>query len=159
VTQLHCSIEPGPVVIRIGDAALPPATVQAELPGGEYIRVFDLVHAAVLRWSPNVTAAAPVPVPGLSGAPSDCPVEDAIDALTYALVIHRSELATPTTIDPHVVAAVTAMAARAPDAPDSASIWEGCLRQSLEVYDAVSSRGVRHISVDLEQGRLHTTPS
>jgi hypothetical protein len=68
-------------VSRIGSAALPPATVELELPGSEYVRLFDVAHAAVLRWSPNVMAATAGAVPGLSGAATDCALEDAIDAL------------------------------------------------------------------------------
>ena len=54
---LDCRVERGPVVIRVDGAVLPPATVQPELPGSEYVRLFDVVHAAVLHWSPNVMAA------------------------------------------------------------------------------------------------------
>ena len=110
--ELHCRVERGPVVIRIGDAALPAATVQPEMPGSEYVRVFDLVHAAVLRWSPNVNKAVSGGVPGLGGAADDCPVEDSIDALTYAVVLHRSDLTTGTAVDPTIVATVLALACR-----------------------------------------------
>ncbi len=154
MSKLHCRVERGPVLVRIGDATLPAATVQPELPGIEYVHVFDLVHAAVLRWSPNVVAAVPERLQGLSGAAPDCPVEDAIDALTYALVVNRSDLSSETGIEPAVLASVLALAAQATDVPASAEAWTECLRQSLEVHDAVSKRGVWQFEVDLEGGRV-----
>jgi len=36
---LDCRVERGPVVIRVDGAVLPPATVQPELPGSEYVRL------------------------------------------------------------------------------------------------------------------------
>lgn len=154
-TELHCRVERGPVVIRIGDAALPAATVQPEMPGSEYVRVFDLVHAAVLRWSPNVAMAVSGGVPGLGGAADDCPVEDSIDALTYALVLHRSDLTAGTVVDPKIVATVLALAGNGgPDVPKSAEAWNDCLLRSLEIYDAVRKQGHWELAVDLEAGRV-----
>ena len=153
--ELHCRVERGPVVIRIGDAALPAATVQPEMPGSEYVRVFDLVHAAVLRWSPNVNKAVSGGVAGLGGAADDCPVEDSIDALTYAVALHRSDLTTGTAVDPTVVATVLALAGNGgPDVPRSAQAWNDCLLRSLEIYDAVRQHGHWELAVDLEAGRV-----
>jgi hypothetical protein len=152
-TALDCRVERGPVVIRIGSAALPAATVEPELPGLEYVRVFDLVHAAVLRWSPNVIAAGGL-VPGLAGDVGDCPLEDAIDALTYGLAVHRSELAGPTGIDPYLVAEITSLAGRGSGVPTSAELWTNCLQQCLEIHDSVSTRPISRLVIDIQAGRV-----
>lgn len=154
---LDCRVERGPVVIRIDGALLPPATVQPELPGSEYVRLFDVVHAAVLHWSPHVAAATAGAVPGLSGDADDRPLEDAIDALTYGFVAYQSELATPTEIDPRVVDAVTALAAKGSAAPESTDAWTACLRESLELHNAVRKQPVFRLTVDLEAGRVRVS--
>ena len=154
MTALDGRVQHGPVVVWVGGAALPAASVQPELPGSEYVHVFDLVHAAVLRWSPNVVRAMPAPVPGLAGADFDCPLEDAINALTYSLAVHRAGLTTDTSIDPVIVTAVTALAARGTDVPDSIEAWTTCLRQSIDLHEAVSRRDVRGLTVDLDGGRV-----
>ena len=145
------------MVIRIGGAALPPATVEPELPGSEYVRLFDAVHAAVLHWSPNVAAATAGAVPGLSGAADDRPLEDAIDALTYGFVAQQAGSATPAGIDPQVLDAVTALAAKGSGAPDSAEAWTACLRHSLEVYEAVRGQPVFRLAVDLDAGSVRVS--
>jgi hypothetical protein len=154
---LDCRVERGPVVIRVDGAVLPPATVQPELPGSESVRLFDVVHAAVLHWSPNLMAATAGAVPGLSGDVEDGPLEDAIDALTYSFVAHGSELATPTGIDPQVVDAVTALAAKGSGAPTSTDAWTACLRESLELHDATRKQPVFRLAVDLDAGQVRVS--
>jgi hypothetical protein len=154
---LDCRIERGPVVIRVGASALPPATVEPELPWSEYARLFDVVHAAVLHWSPNVMAATAGTVSGLSGDEDDRPLEDAIDALTYCFVAYQSELATPTEIDPQVVEAVTALAAKGSGVPDSRDAWTACLRESLQLHNAVRRQPVFRLAVDLETGHVRVS--
>ena len=154
---LDCRVERGPVVIRIGSAALPVATVQPELPGSEYVRLFDVVHAAVLHWSPNVVAATADTVPGLSGDADDGPIEDAIDALTYSFVAYQSELATPTEIDPQIIEAVMTLAAKASGAPGSPDAWTACLRECLELHNAVRRQPVFRLILDLEAGHVRVS--
>jgi hypothetical protein len=72
-------------------------------------------------------------------------------------VAHRSELATPAGIDPQVVDAVTALAAKGSGAPSSADAWTACLRESLELYDATRKQPVFRLAVDLDAGHVRVS--
>jgi hypothetical protein len=72
-------------------------------------------------------------------------------------VAYQSELATPTEIDPQVVKAVTALAAKGSGAPGSTDAWAACLRESLDLHNAIRTQPVFRLTVDLEAGSVRVS--
>jgi hypothetical protein len=123
------------------------------LPGREYMAMFDLAHAAVLNWSPNLRAVLPH-LRSIRGELGDRSTEALISAMTYSLVVNQDPFVIGRALDPDMVNAVVTSAARAMDAPTSAAEWERCLHASIDVFDHVARRGVRHLGVDLTGGLI-----
>jgi hypothetical protein len=141
------------VVVRAGDRQFPWARTDAHMPGIEYIRVFDLVRAALLGWSPNVRRVIGCS-DAIAGSLSDCSIEDAIDALTYSLALHHGLLSAGPVLDPHIVDAVMSSASKASDAPTSPELWTSCLERSIKVYQEVAEHGKRHLRMDLDRREI-----
>jgi hypothetical protein len=140
------------VVLRTGDRQLPWAGTNLHLPGIEYVRVFDLVRAALLGWSPNVRRVIDRP-DAIGGSPSDCAIEDTMDALTYSLTLHHGLLTAGPVLDPDMEDALIRSAAQASDAPTSPELWARCLERSIKVYQEVAENGIRQLRMDLD-GRV-----
>jgi hypothetical protein len=145
------------VIVRAGDRQLPWARTDIHLPGIEYVRVFDLVRAALLGWSPNVLQV--IGYPGATvDSPSDCSVEDSLDALTYSFSLHRGLLTAGQVIDPDMVDVLIRSAAKASGAPTSPEAWAQCLERSIEIYHAVAEHGMRQMRTDFDRRVIEVLP-
>lgn len=131
------------------------AKVIAALPGREYMGLFDLVHAAVLGWSPNLRASLPW-LSSVAGSEPERHVEDLIDALTYGLATAIDDFRIADLIDPEFVESVTRAARTAPQAPEGRTDWERCLGTCLAVFRR-ALRGAERFVFDLETGEVWIT--
>lgn len=135
----------------MGNAPLPVSTVKPGLPGIEYVHIFDVAHAALLGWSPNVAASLAMQLDGLTGQACDVGVEDGINAMTYGLTMSYPDLASLVAMDSDILDSVIRLAAKSGDAPTDRSRWENCLAQALELFIAVRDRGVEQVVLDLNR--------
>jgi hypothetical protein len=161
LTAVECRVERHAefVSVTVGGSSLPKARVSADSPGTELMRVFDLVHAAVLNWSPNLVADLSEPLQGVSGTSADRYLEDTIDAITYGLLRGGVPvMPAPSLIDPEVIDTVVKLAARSHDAPLDTTEWQRCLARSIEVFREVQRRETATLLLDVDRHALHLVP-